>query len=333
MSAHARRRRLAAALWVALAAAGCKAEDPRLSPGGLYGAELNPPRPKPEFTLAATDSSRFDFRARTDGYLTLLFFGYTHCPDVCPVHMANLGAVMKKLPAPVTERIRVVFVTTDPARDTPERLARWLGNFDPSFIGLTGSQDEIRRAETAAGIPPAELDSAGQAGASDYTVGHAAFVLAYTPDNLLRAMYPFGTRQSDWAHDIPRLVQMTGPQVDVTDARVLAAPGAGVAAGYFTLHNRGDQPLTLESVAVAGVAAATLQEQRRAGNVVRVKPLGPIVIRPGKTVILEPGGIQLMLSGVRRPLQPGDTVRMTLNFEGQNPVLVEAPVRSYGEAG
>jgi protein SCO1/2 len=331
MSVHARGR-LAAALWVGLAAAACKAEDPRLSPGGLYGAEVTPPRPKPEFTLTAADSSRFDFRAGTDGYLTLLFFGYTHCPDVCPVHMANLGAVVKKLPASVTERLRVVFVTTDPARDTPQRLAKWLGNFDPSFIGLTGSADEIRHAEAAAGIPPAELDSAGQAGASDYTVGHAAFVLAYTPDNRLRAMYPFGTRQSDWAHDIPRLVQMSGPNVVVRDARVLAAPGADAAVAYFSIHNGGHEPVTLESVAVPGVGMAALQEQRRAGNVVRARPLGPIEIRPGKTVVLEPGGIQLMLSGIRQPLEPGDTVRLTLNFEGQDAMMVEAPVRRHGEA-
>ena len=184
--------------WIlpALLAAACgrPAADRPLSPGGFVGAELIPPRPKPEFVLTGTD-----------GYLTLLFFGYTHCPDVCPVHMANIAAVLKRLPVDVGRAVRVVFVTTDPARDTQARLRQWLDAFDPSFIGLTGTPTQLEQVQTAAGVLPAEPDTTA---GPDYTVGHAAQVIAYTPDNLERVMYPFGTRQADWAHDIPLLVRM-----------------------------------------------------------------------------------------------------------------------------
>jgi protein SCO1/2 len=201
------RRALCAAIVAALAA-GC-ADRRQLSPSGYAGAELVHPRPKPEFVLTSMGGSAFDFRRETDGYVTLLFFGYTHCPDVCPVHMANLGAVLDRLPFEVSSRVKVVFVTTDPARDTPARLRKWLGGFSPDFIGLTGSPEQLTRAQIAAGLLPATRDTADSSRA-DYGVGHAAQVLAYTSDNLERVEYPAGTRQEDWAHDLPMLVR-AGP--------------------------------------------------------------------------------------------------------------------------
>ena len=174
----------------------------------MHGLELLPPRPKPEFTLTDTEGKPFDFKRDTHGYATLLFFGYTHCPDVCPVHMANIAAVLHNLPPTVTQKVKMVFVTTDPERDTPEVLRAFLDKFDAGFIGLTGSPDEILAAQAAAKIPAATKevpDSGGKPG--EYFVGHAAFVFAYTPDGLGRFLYPFGIRQNDWAHDIPRLAE------------------------------------------------------------------------------------------------------------------------------
>jgi protein SCO1 len=187
---------------------GC-GEPRERSAGGYAGVELEHPKPLPPVVLTDLAGRPFDLRAGAAGRVTLLFFGYTHCPDICPVHMANLAAVLRQLPDEVSRRIRVVFVTTDPGRDTPARLARWLGDFSPEFIGLTGSPKEIARAQAAAGITAATVpDSAGSREA--YAVSHAAQVLAYTPDGLGRVAYPAGTRQVDWAHDLPLLVQAEG---------------------------------------------------------------------------------------------------------------------------
>jgi protein SCO1/2 len=172
----------------------------------LRGRVLPQPLAKPEVVFTDTEGRPYDLRRETEGFLTLLFFGYTHCPDVCPVHMANVAAVLKELPPSVTTRVKVLFVTTDPARDTPERLRTWLAQFDPSFVGLTGDTATVHRAQAAVQLPPSQLGEVDSAG--NYLVGHAAAVVAFTPDGLARAMYPFGIRQADWAHDLPRLLEM-----------------------------------------------------------------------------------------------------------------------------
>ncbi len=166
------------------------------------------PRPKPEFVLTDTDGRPFRFRAGTEGSLTLLFFGYTHCPDVCPVHMANIAAALKKVPDAVTRQVKVVFVTTDPERDTPARIRAWLDQFDPDFIGLTGTQAEVDSAQVAMRIPPAyrEPGPDGTVPDSNYFVGHAGHVIVFTRDGYARYAFPFGTRQSEWAQELPRLV-------------------------------------------------------------------------------------------------------------------------------
>ena len=163
-----------------------------------HGGIVTPPLPKPSFTLTDTSGSSYDFTARTDGYVTLLFFGYTHCTSICPTQMAYLSAAMRVLPKDVTNRFKVVFVTTDPTHDNPRLLRTWLNNFDKSFIGLTGSPTAIKMAQVAAKVP-----SSG-----DFTE-HAAFVLAYTKDNLGHVIYPAGVTQADWIHDLPRLAGET----------------------------------------------------------------------------------------------------------------------------
>lgn len=163
-----------------------------------HGGMVTPPVPKPKFTLTDTSGARFDFRARTEGYITLLFFGYTHCPDVCPMHMSFLGSALKRLPKDVLSGFKVVFVTTDPERDHPRELRAWLDQFGKNFVGLTGNKAEIEAAQAAANVPVAK-------GAPTYD--HSAFVLAYTRDNLAHVIYPAGIAQSDWLNDLPQLAR------------------------------------------------------------------------------------------------------------------------------
>ena len=173
------------------------------------GGLVAPPLPKPSFVLTDTSGAPFDFWNRTQGSVTLLFFGYTYCPDQCPMHMSNIGAALKKLPAGIADQVKLVFVTTDPVRDTPVQLRRWLDNFDRHFVGLTGTEDALEAAQKAAGVPPARKTEPGNA---SYSNAHANFVIAYTKDNLAHVIYPGGVSKDDWIHDLPLLIKETWPR-------------------------------------------------------------------------------------------------------------------------
>jgi protein SCO1/2 len=191
-------------VWVMTLAAlsACQGKaGPELA-GDLSGFALPEATARPAFSLTTLTGDSFDFRARTAGRLTLLFFGYTNCPDVCPATMANIGAVTNRLPSAERREFDVIFVTTDPDRDTPERLGPWLAKFDREIIGLTGSAAQLEAAQRAAGITVAFRDDS----TGNYNVFHAAQVLVYSPDDSAHVMYPFGTRQAEWGADLPKLL-------------------------------------------------------------------------------------------------------------------------------
>lgn len=173
---------------------------------GYRGGLVTPPLPKPGFILTDTSGRPFDFASETKGQVTLLFFGYTFCPDQCPMHMANLSAALKRLPAGTADRVRLVFVTTDPARDTPPVLRRWLDLFDRRFIGLTGTEQAIAAVQRMAGVPVATKSGPAN---GNYAVNHANFVLAYSKDGLAHVIYPGGVSKDDWVHDLPLLIDET----------------------------------------------------------------------------------------------------------------------------
>lgn len=179
------------------------------------GGLVTPPLPKPRFVLTDTSGTPFDFWQRTQGSVTLLFFGYTFCPDQCPMHMATLGSALKKMPAAIADQVKLVFVTTDPARDTPPVLRRWLDLFDRRFIGLTGSEAAIEQVQRATGVPVASKTGLDKA---NYGVSHANFVIAYSKDNLAHVIYPGGVSKEDWVHDLPYLIRETGASRDRLNA-------------------------------------------------------------------------------------------------------------------
>lgn len=190
-----------------LSIASCEAGKPPARPEDLRGPRLTRAIPRPDLVLVRTDGRPLDFRADTRGTLTFLFFGYTNCPDVCPLHMGNLAAVLRELPRELAGRVRLVFVTTDPERDTPERLGSWLANFDSTFIGARGSPEALEVAQRSLGMPVASRDAqAPESGG--YTVSHGAHLWAFTPDDSAHVVYPMGMGRDVLAADIPLLLRL-----------------------------------------------------------------------------------------------------------------------------
>jgi protein SCO1/2 len=182
------------------------------------GGLVTPPIPKPRLILTDTSGAAFDVWNRTQWVVTLLFFGYTNCPDQCPMHMSNIGTALKRLPPDVVDQVKLLFVTTDPARDSPAALRGWLDAFDRRFIGLTGTDAALEVMQRAVGVFPARK---GEVRNQSYAVAHANFVAAFTKDNLAHVIYPGGITSDDWAHDLPQLVKETWTRTE----RVPATPG------------------------------------------------------------------------------------------------------------
>jgi protein SCO1 len=158
---------------------------------------------KPDFTLFDTSGRSFDFAAQTRGKLTYLYFGYTHCPDVCPATIGDLAAALRRVSPTVRRRVAVVFVTVDPGRDTGRVLRAWLDHYNRSFIGLRGSERAALAAGRAAGVP---LVAPPRHHGRTYAVDHGALVVPYSPDGRAHVVYTQGFQIADYAHDMKLLV-------------------------------------------------------------------------------------------------------------------------------
>jgi protein SCO1 len=196
---------LIAVAGVALLAVGLLASGWNRSSQPWAGTVLGAPQEKPDITLTDTSGAPYNLVDRTAGKFTVLMFGYTNCPDVCPINLATLDSAMEALGPKVRGKVDVVFVTADPARDTPQVLRDYLDRFDTGFVGLTGTLPEVKAAQQEAKLPIATLDTKKDS-SGNYTVGHATQMIVYAPDGEARIVYPFGTRQSDWSRDLPRLL-------------------------------------------------------------------------------------------------------------------------------
>jgi protein SCO1/2 len=167
---------------------------------------LDQPFSKPELVLTDTHGEAFDLREDTAGKLTLLYFGYTHCPDACPLTVSNLGIAYQDLSPAERDQVRAVFVTTDPERDTPEELGTWLrsaGHED--FIGLSGDYQTVEAAARSVGVgmAPPETDEHGTV-----TATHGKTVLAFFPENDQAHVIYNGAEATadDYAKDLPELL-------------------------------------------------------------------------------------------------------------------------------
>lgn len=229
-------RALATACAGALLVTGCStgAASTAAPPGAkaaFHGVEPEPVPGRPSFVLRTTDGESYDFAARTAGRPTLLYFGYTSCPDECPTAMADISAALRVTPADLRRDVEVVFVTTDPDRDTPQILREWLDKFSQDHVGLVGTQAEVDAAQVATGIAAAQKggpvktlpgrpnEHEHKEGTAPHThdrplgygVAHADVIFAFDTRDRLPVLYPGGTRPADIAADLPLLAQGDPP--------------------------------------------------------------------------------------------------------------------------
>lgn len=174
---------------------------------GFAGTVLGFPLAKPTTMFTDTSGRPYDIGKETAGKLSLLFFGYTSCPDVCPVHLDILASTLENLTGPAS-KTNVLFVGVDTARDIPERMREFLDSRNKDFVGLTAAPAEIDAALEQLQLPATVIP---ENATGDYVVGHASQILAFTPDDLCHIVYPYGVYRQQWAKDLPRLLTFDWP--------------------------------------------------------------------------------------------------------------------------
>ena len=201
---------VAFALCLSFLSTACSVEAPertqaeeRARTTGYRGIFLPDAEERPDFVLTDMNGEVFDFRRETEGKLALLFFGYTYCPDVCPATMTVLGQAKRELEALGQDPLpRVVLVSVDPERDTPEAMARYIGYFGNGNLGLTGELEEISKLTDALGI------FFQKAGTEDgiYGVDHSTVVLVIDLQGRFKALFSAPHRVENLVHDLPLIM-------------------------------------------------------------------------------------------------------------------------------
>jgi protein SCO1 len=154
------------------------------------------------FSLVGTDGKTVtdaDFRGR---YM-VIFFGFTHCPDICPAELQVIAQALDKL-GDKGKKVVPVFITLDPARDTPQVMGEYVKSFGPNFVGLTGSPEAIAAAAKSYRVAYAKVEN--KESASDYSVDHSALVYLMDPEGKYVTHFSFGTSADDMAEKLDKIL-------------------------------------------------------------------------------------------------------------------------------
>lgn len=171
-------------------------------PYSFHGTVISPPLPVKDFALQTANQKEFRLSDQ-QGKILLLFFGYTSCPDVCPITLATFKQVYDSL-GEDAQKVRFVMITADPERDTPDKVAAYAARFNPEFIGLSGSIPELEAVWKDLGVFVEKQDSSSAAG---YLVSHTASVYVLDQSGSLLMTFPYGTSANDMVDDIKQILK------------------------------------------------------------------------------------------------------------------------------
>lgn len=170
-------------------------------PHTFHGTVIQSPETSYDFTLTGGngDVSLSDFR----GKLVLIYFGYTFCPDICPATLGNVNQALKEIGAKA-EDIQLIMISLDPQRDTPEKLEQYVAHFNPTFIGITGTQEQVDTVTSLYGIFYEKKEGSE---ATSYLIDHTATLMVIDREGYLKLVFPFGVTADEIADDLKYMLR------------------------------------------------------------------------------------------------------------------------------
>ena len=170
-------------------------------PHTFHGTVIQSPETSYDFTLTGGngDVSLSDFR----GKLVLIYFGYTFCPDICPATLGNVNQALKEIGAKA-EDIQLIMISLDPQRDTPEKLEQYVAHFNPTFIGITGTQEQVDTVTSLYGIFYEKKEGSE---ATNYLIDHTATLMVIDREGYLKLVFPFGVTADEIADDLKYMLR------------------------------------------------------------------------------------------------------------------------------
>jgi len=305
---------------------GVVAQQRQSAPVELRKAILLPnPKPLPTTQFTTHTGAAFqsdDFK----GKWHVLFFGFTHCPDICPTTLYSLKQTVEKLEqAGAASLLQVSMITVDPVRDTPERLAQYVPFFHPSFMGLTAEQSQLQAFARQLGVLYIEREPDAY---GNYDVDHSAALILLNPEAEYAGAITAPHKVDDLVYDLTTIMgsqsesnpSLALPQMaDSLTASTAwvrpAPPGASALAGYLQLTNAGDHDAVLIGASSPTFAEVMIHTTSIEDGVASMAHLEQWAIASNSTSELSPLGTHLMLINPSNDLQLGQVIPITLEFE------------------
>lgn len=305
------------------------------------------PKPKElgDVTFLANDGSKFNATNLT-GQWTILFFAFTHCPDICPSTLHTLGKVKKELEnQELWDAFQLAMVTVDPERDSIDRLNQYVPFYDPSFIGLRGELTYTEKFAKNLGILFFKGEVQDNGG---YDVDHGASLILIDPNGKYAGVIPAPHKQETLAADLAKVAKTAIEQgqikpkaktnktnrnrmpLSVTDSWIrIAPPNAMALAGYATFRNESQQDIIITGVKSPLFKKSLIHTTNIENGIASMNHLDQLQIQPDSQAVLAPMGTHLMLMHPAKPLNLGDIVPITIMLkdgsEAKADFVVKAP--------
>ena len=317
---------------------GLIVQSSKSPPAGLpeFKKAILLPSPKPLIDADFIDHNGNEFGVEQfKGKWSILFFGFTNCPDVCPTTMQTLKQVKAKVKqAGMWHNYRVVMVSVDPERDTTERLANYVPYFDPEFVGISGPVEATTSFAKNVGILFFKGDKAANGG---YDVDHGAALILVNPEGEYAGVITAPHIEATISDDLIALARYAGVKpitsdslnnkqanssVNDTDSRNTlvfenawirpAPPGVQSMAAYFDLHNNSDSDIVLDQSSSSAFATTMIHTTSFEDGISSMHHLDELIVPARGKVSLAPLGIHMMLMGPKNSLDLGDSAEIQL---------------------